>query len=402
MNFLLDPVNAIANWLRTLFLGWGVPPDVASFLLSLLGAGILATGAMLWVIFLIWYERKLLGRIQDRFGPNRLGPWGVFQPIADMLKIFTKEYITPQGADKFLYNLAPVLSVASVLMMWVVVPFAVTIYGVDLNVGILYIVAVGALGELAIIMAGLSSNNKYAMLGAFRVVAQLISYEVPMVISLLVPVMLARTMSMNGLVIAQDAWYLFTAPLAALIFMITQVAEVGRAPFDLVEAESEIVAGYNIEYSGLKFGMFYVAEFLHAFTVSLIFATVFLGGWRGPSAEQMPILGFLYYAVKVAIVYFIFILLRGSLPRFRIDQMMDLNWKLLTPLSIAVLAVSAVVDKLMQSIPVFWNHLALFAANVVILWISMTILNRRFRREQTRVAGLEARPARAVQEHISA
>jgi NADH-quinone oxidoreductase subunit H len=402
MNFLLDPVNAIANWLRTLFLGWGVPPDVASFLLSLLGAGILATGAMLWVIFLIWYERKLLGRIQDRFGPNRLGPWGVFQPIADMLKIFTKEYITPQGADKFLYNLAPVLSVASVLMMWVVVPFAVTIYGVDLNVGILYIVAVGALGELAIIMAGLSSNNKYAMLGAFRVVAQLISYEVPMVISLLVPVMLARTMSMNGLVIAQDAWYLFTAPLAALIFMITQVAEVGRAPFDLVEAESEIVAGYNIEYSGLKFGMFYVAEFLHAFTVSLIFATVFLGGWRGPSAEQMPILGFLYYAVKVAIVYFIFILLRGSLPRFRIDQMMDLNWKLLTPLSIAVLAVSAVVDKLLQSIPVFWNHLALFAANVVILWISMTILNRRFRREQTRVAGLEARPARAVQEHISA
>jgi NADH-quinone oxidoreductase subunit H len=319
-----------------------------------------------------------------------------------MLKIFTKEYITPQGADKFLYNLAPVLSVASVLMMWVVVPFAVTIYGVDLNVGILYIVAVGALGELAIIMAGLSSNNKYAMLGAFRVVAQLISYEVPMVISLLVPVMLARTMSMNGLVIAQDAWYLFTAPLAALIFMITQVAEVGRAPFDLVEAESEIVAGYNIEYSGLKFGMFYVAEFLHAFTVSLIFATVFLGGWRGPSAEQMPILGFLYYAVKVAIVYFIFILLRGSLPRFRIDQMMDLNWKLLTPLSIAVLAVSAVVDKLLQSIPVFWNHLALFAANVVILWISMTILNRRFRREQTRVAGLEARPARAVQEHISA
>lgn len=402
MNFLLDPVNAIANWLRTLFLGWGIPPDVASFLLSLLGAGILATGAMLWVIFLIWYERKLLGRIQDRFGPNRLGPWGIFQPIADMLKIFTKEYVTPQGADTFLYNLAPVLSVASVLLMWVVVPFAVTIYGVDLNVGILYIVAVGALGELAIIMAGLSSNNKYALLGAFRVVAQLISYEVPMVISLLVPVLLARTMSMNGLVIAQDAWYLFTAPLAALIFLITQVAEVGRAPFDLVEAESEIVAGYNIEYSGLKFGMFYVAEFLHAFTVSLIFATVFLGGWRGPSAEQVPILGFLYYAVKVAVVYFIFILLRGSLPRFRIDQMMDLNWKFLTPLSIATLVVSAVVDKLLQSMPVFWHHLALFAANVVILWISLTILNQRFRREQARVAGLEARPTRAVQERISA
>ena len=360
MSFLSDPVNFIANWLRGLLLSIGASPDLANFLLSFVGAALLATGAMLWVIFLIWYERKIAGRFQDRLGPNRVGPFGLIQPIADMLKIFTKEYITPDGADKVVYNLAPILSVASVLLMWAVVPFAVTIYGVDLNVGALYVIAVGAIGELAIIMAGWSSNNKYALLGAFRVVAQLISYEVPMVLALLVPVLLARSMGMNSIVLAQGdqagtqgMWFLFLAPLAALIFFISSVAEVGRAPFDLIEAESEIVAGFNIEYSGLKFGMFFVGEFLHAFTVSLIFAALFLGGWQGPGAAQYPILGFIYFSIKTALVYFLSLAMRFSLPRFRIDQMMDLNWKLLTPLSLAVVAVTALAEKLLAGSPVF-------------------------------------------------
>src|SRR5512138_2788062 len=171
MTFLSDPINFIAQWLNGVLLGWGLPQALVNFLLTAIGAVALAIGSMLFVIFLIWYERKMIGRIQDRPGPNRVGPWGIIQPIADMLKIFTKEYITPAGSDWIPFNLAPILAVGSVMMIWAVLPFANRIFGVDLNVGALYIIAVGALGTLAIILAGWSSNNKFALLGAFRAVA---------------------------------------------------------------------------------------------------------------------------------------------------------------------------------------------------------------------------------------
>ncbi len=377
MSFWVDPINFIANWLKDFLSGLGVNSGVSGFILSVIGGGLLATGAMLWVTFLIWYERKIIGRIQDRLGPNRVGPWGIFQSIADMIKIFTKEYITPEGADRVLFNIAPVLSVVSVLLIWVVIPFTKTLFGVDLNVGILYVVAVAGFGELAIIMAGWSSNNKYALLGAFRTVAQLISYEVPMVLALLVPVLLSGSMSMNAIIKSQDIWYVFSAPLAALIFLITSVAEVGRTPFDLVESESEIVAGFNIEYSGLKFGMFYVAEFLHAFTAALLFTVLFLGGWRGPGAEQYPILGFVYFSIKNVFSYFIFILLRGSLPRFRIDQMMDLNWKVLTPISLGLFAAVSLVAKLVENNPsTLVRGAALLITNLLILVISSGVMGQ--------------------------
>jgi NADH-quinone oxidoreductase subunit H len=385
LAFLSDPVNSISQWLQVLLAGWGASPGLVTFILSALGAGILALGSMLWVIFLIWYERKIIGRIQDRLGPNRVGPYGLFQPIADMLKIFTKEYITPIGADKFIYNLAPVLSVASIMMMWVVIPLAVSVYGANLNVGILYLIAVGGLADLAVIMAGWSSNNKYAMLGAFRVVAQLISYEVPMIMSLLVPVLLARSMNLNDIVKAQNPWFIFIAPVAALVFFITQLAEVGRAPFDLVEAESEIVAGFNIEYSGLKFGMFFVAEFMHAFTISLLFAVIFLGGWRGPGAEQYPILGFVYFVIKTMAVYLIVILFRGALPRLRIDQMMDLNWKVLTPLSLAMVGVTALVDKLVQGGSNILRIVSLLLINIAVLLITSVIMSVFTNRRQQKL-----------------
>lgn len=375
MTFISDPINFIAHWLTALLEGLGTSPNLTAIILSVVGSGILATGAMLWVTFLIWYERKVIGRIQDRLGPNRVGPWGIFQTFADLGKIFTKEYITPEGADRVIYNLAPILSVAAVLLIWAVIPFAVTVYGVDLNVGVLFVVAVAGLGELAIIMAGWSSNNKYALLGAFRVVAQLISYEVPMVLSLLVPVLLAGSMSLNAIVKAQDVWYIFTAPVAAIIFLITSIAEVGRSPFDLIESESEIVAGFNIEYSGLKFGMFYVAEFLHAFTSALFFTVLFLGGWRGPGAEQYPILGFIYFIIKVFIAYFVTVLARGSLPRFRIDQMMDLNWKVLTPVSLGLFAVVALVGKLVETVPSeLLRGLALLLTNLAVLFLASFVM----------------------------
>ena len=322
---------------------------------------------LLWVIFLIWYERKLIGRIQDRFGPNRVGPFGLIQPFADMIKIFTKEYVTPTNADKVPFNLAPILMVASTMFMWAVIPFTINTVGADLNVGVLYLVAVGAVGELGIILAGYSSNNKYSLLAGFRVVAQLVSYEVPMVLALLVPVLLSHSMRLNDIVKAQPIWFIFIALVPAIIFFITSIAEVGRSPFDLIEADSELVAGFNIEYSGLKFGMFYVGDFMHAFTSAMVYAVIFLGGWQGPGAEQYPILGFFYFGIKTAIVHFLTILIRGTLPRFRIDQMMNLNWKILTPIALVMVMIVAILEKLLTGAAVGTRAIAHFAANLLVL-----------------------------------
>lgn len=350
MSFISDPINFIADQLGSLLQNLGLAPQAVVVILKLLGAFILGTFGLSLVIFTIWLERKLYARIQDRLGPNRVGPWGIFQTFPDMIKIFTKEYITPQGADKVVYNLAPILSVSAVLLTWAVIPFAPTIVGTDVNVGVLYIIAVGAIGTLGIIMAGWSSNNKYSLLGAFRTVAQIVSYEVPMVLALLVPVLLGGTMGVNSLVEAQNIWFILLSPLAAMIFFITAMAETGRAPFDLLEAESEIVAGYQTEYSGLKFGMFYVGEFLHAFTISALTATLFFGGWRGPFAEQFPILGILYFFIKSFIIYFFVALIRISMPRVRIDQMLNFNWKFLTPLALVLLMVTAIVEKIIEEV----------------------------------------------------
>jgi NADH-quinone oxidoreductase subunit H len=234
----------------------------------------------------------------------------------------------------------------SVIGLWAVIPLAPRLIGSDINVGVLYIVSVGAIGTLSIMMAGWASNNKYALLGAFRTVAQLVSYEVPMVLALLVPTLLAGSMGMSAIVEAQaDAPYVVLAPLAALIFFISSMAEAGKAPFDLLEAESEIVAGYNIEYGGLKFGMFYLGEFFHGFTIAALTAVLFLGGWQGPLAEEYPLLGLIYFLAKTAVVYFGVMWVRFSFPRLRIDQLNAFNWKFLTPLSLAVVVVTAVADK---------------------------------------------------------
>lgn len=353
MAFISDPITFIHDWLESVLLGWGVTQDATTLILTLMGALIVGTFGLGLVIFTIWLERKLYARIQDRLGPNRVGPWGIFQTFPDMIKIFTKEYITPQGADKVVYNLAPILSVSAVLLTWAVIPFAPTVFGTDVNVGVLYIIAVGAIGTLSIIMAGWSSNNKYSLLGAFRAVAQMVSYEIPMVLAILVPVLLGGTMGVNSLVASQDVWYVVFAPIAALMFFISSMAETGRAPFDLLEAESELVAGFQTEYSGLKFGMFYVGEFLHAFTISALSATLFLGGWRGPWAEQFPVLGLVYFFIKTFAVYFMVVLIRISMPRLRIDQMLNFNWKFLTPIGLVLLMVTAIVDKsIMEVLPV--------------------------------------------------
>ncbi len=395
MPFWSDPITFISQWLVQLLVNAGMAPELAAPIVTVAGALVLPLLAMLWVIFLIWYERKLIGRIQDRFGPNRLGPYGLIQPFADMIKIFAKEYITPKNADVVPFNLAPVLVVGAVLFMWSVIPFTVTTFGANINVGVLYIVAVGAIGELGIILAGYSSNNKYAQLSGFRMVAQLVSYEVPMVLVMLIPVLLSRSMGLNSIILAQNPiWFVLLAPVAAIVFFITSVAEVGRAPFDLAEAESEIVAGFNIEYSGLKFGMFYVGEFLHAFTASMVFTVLFLGGWQGPGAMQIPILGFVYFAIKTMVVYFVFILLRGSLPRFRIDQMMALNWKILTPVALLMVMITALVEKLYAGGTTLTHWVGHLAANalvvaVVVLFSRKPLDDRRDRIDELAEANRE-------------
>jgi NADH-quinone oxidoreductase subunit H len=383
-----DPFGLIGQWLMDLVTGWGLRPDAALTLLRFLGAAILATVLLLACFFLIVAERKLLGRFQDRYGPNRVGPWGVFQTIADFVKLIGKEIVVPDGIDKPVYWLAPLLVVMSVVGIWAVVPFAPGFLGTDLNVGVLYIVSIGAIGTLGIIMAGWSSNNKFALLGAFRAVAQLVSYEIPMVLTLLVPTMLAGSMGVASIVEAQKhMWFIAAAPLAALVFLISSVAENGRAPFDLMEGESEIVAGFNIEYGGLAFGMFYVGEFLHAFTVGVLFSTLFLGGWQGPGAEQFPLLGLVYFFAKALVVWFVTIWVRGSFPRVRIDQLLALNWKFLVPMALLIVSLTAVVDKL--AVEQGWSRiLALLAANGVVFVGTMAALGaygRSARRRERRL-----------------
>jgi len=389
-----DPINLISQWFTNLLLGWGLAENLVKVITLAIGAAMVATLGLVTVIALIWVERKIAGRLQDRPGPNRAGPYGLLQPFADMIKIFTKEITTPDGADKVAFNIAPILATASVLLIWAVIPFAATMVGANINVGVLYIVAVGSFGVVAILMAGWSSNNKFALLGAFRAVAQMVSYEVPMVIALLVPVLLARSMGMNDIVVAQTPWFIVIAPLAALIFLITSMAEVGRAPFDLIEAESEIVAGFHTEYSGMGFGMFYVSEFLHVWTIGALIATFFLGGWSGPGAENLPILGVLYFYMKTFVGYFLVTWIRLSLPRVRIDQLLAFNWKFLTPLSLVVLIVTAIADKALERAGVErWAYaLSMLAANLIIGWATVLILKAVEPRRKRQLVEFEPRP----------
>lgn len=366
-----DPFGQIGQFLLNLLIGWGLEAGLAAFLLKLVGAAALGIGALFSTFLLIWGERKLLARLQDRLGPNRLGPFGIIQTVGDFAKLVTKEIIIPSGADKVVFLLAPMLVVMSVVGAWAVIPFAPHFIGTDINVGVLYIVSVGGIGILGIMLAGWASNNKYSLLGAFRAVAQLVSYEVPMVLVLLIPVMLTGSMGLGAIVEAQSPIpYVVLAPLAALVFYISSLAENGRAPFDLMEAESEIATGFNIEYTALMFGMFFVAEFLHAFAVSALMATLFLGGWRGPGAEAYPLLGLAYFFIKTSIVWFSIIWVRMSLPRVRIDQMLALNWKLLTPVALSVVVVTAVAEKLAPAAPL-GRALVLLGANGLVFVIAV-------------------------------
>ena len=390
MTFWSDPVNFIASWLRGILTGWGVGAALANVLLALLGILVLVVFALVLDIFLVWVERKVVARFQDRLGPNRIGPFGLIQPFADIIKLIIKEDITPEGADKVVYNIAPVLAATAVILLWAILPIASTIYGVDLNVALLYLVAAGALGTLAIIMGGWASNNKYALLGAFRMVANMVSYEVPMVVALLIPTIITGTMSVKGITEFQSGvWIVILSPLAAVIFIISAIAELGRSPFDLNEAESEIVAGFHIEYTGMKFGWFYASELLHSFTFGGFIAILFFGGYGGFfGLEKLPafiwlnnpfVQGIVFLA-KALFFYWVIMWVKYSMPRIRIDHMLAFNWKFLTPLSLALLIVTAVMDKLLA--PTNFYVAGMFLSNVVIAWLTIEILRAYGKRQR--------------------
>jgi len=282
------------------------------------------------------------------------------------------------------FNIAPILSLASVIFLWAVVPLASTIYGVDLNVALLYLVAAGALGTLSIIMAGWSSNNKYALLGAFRQVAAMISFEIPMIVALLIPTVLAGSLSLKVITDFQSGgkWFFLLSPLGAVLFLISAIAELGRSPFDLNEGESEIVSGYHIEYTGMKFGLFYAGELLHAFTFGGFLAVLFFGGWHGPWASTHPFLGAFYFVAKAMFGYWLIMWVKYTVPRIRIDHMLAFNWKFLTPVAFALLIVTVVVHSLLKGLGFLPYALGLFLSNVLLGWITLEILRATTRKQR--------------------
>ena len=388
VDFLFSLVQLTTfDYLRAVWEG-DMSPGLIEAILDVIAILTVSTFLLLIVLFLIWLERKVIARIQDRIGPNRVGGrFGLLQTVADVLKLLTKETLTPAGADTIAYNLAPLLTVMTALLMWAVIPFAPNVIGVDLNVGLFYVLAVSSASVVTLLLAGWGSNNKYALLGAFRSVAQLVSYEVPMVLSLIIPILLARSMYMQELVLAQTVPFLIVAPLSAIIFFISALAETGRTPFDLLEAESEIVAGFHVEYGGMKFGMFFLAEFVSTLFMSGLFATIYLGGWRFFGLERVqtigPLLGLIVFFIKMFAVYFVFIWVRGTLPRVRIDQMLDLNWKFLVPLSLILVLVVAVVDKLIPAgAGDYYRAGVHLVSNVALGFFALELLRRHAARQR--------------------
>jgi len=389
MSFWTDPLKVAADWLMGIFTGWGLPEIAAQILIGFLGIFLLIALLMLLDIFLVWVERKVVSRFQDRIGPNRVGPFGLIQPFADIIKLLIKEDITPGGADRVVYNLAPMLSMMSVLILWAVVPLAPRIIGVDLNIGALYIIAAGAIGTLSIIMAGWSSNNKFALIGAFRQVAVMVSFEIPMLTTLLIPTIFAGSMGFNAIVEKQSIWFVFLAPLAAAFFLIAAIAELGRAPFDMSEGESELVAGFNTEYSGMKFGLFYAGELLHAFTFGGFWSILFFGGYRFFGLEQVS--AFLAIAVivfKAFIGYWIIMWVKYTLMRIRIDHMLGFNWKFLTPLAFTLLMVVALLNALLRGTSPWIYAAVMFLSNLALGWIALEMARSYSHREREKVEGV--------------
>jgi NADH-quinone oxidoreductase subunit H len=340
-------------------------PTIITIIVEIIKIFVIATALMLGFAALSLVERKVLARFTLRYGPNRAGKFGLLQPVADMFKMFFKEEVIPAQVDRLVYLMAPGLSLVPVLLGFAVVPLAsqpfvvpfseqllgfplvITPWVADVNVGLLYILAVGSLGTYGVILGGWSSNNKYSLLGGLRTGAQMLSYELPMGVALLSVILVTGTLQMNEIVKFQGwlggfGWFILIQPLAFLIFLISILAEAGRSPFDLPETENELIGGFVTEYGGMKFAIFFGAEYVHVIVLSFITSTIFLGGWQGPWVSQVPFLGIIYLFAKVVFMVFLVLWIRASVPRVRFDKLMRFCWKFLLPLAMLNLIVTAI------------------------------------------------------------
>jgi len=355
----LGPINVIDQLLRWL----GLAPQTIDYVVwPLIQIAVVVPLVTLWVAYATYLERKISAFMQARLGPMRVGPWGLLQPIADGLKLLTKEDFIPEKADRWIFFFAPYIAVAAAFIVFSVVPFGPD-WGVitDLNIGLLFVIAVSSVGVLALILAGWSSNSKYALLGGLRSSAQMVSYEVSMGLALIGGLMFARTLSLSGIVAAQGSdsiWFVVYQPLGFLIFLISGIAENNRAPFDLPEAESELVAGFHTEYSGFRWSLFFMAEYAAMVVVSAVATTLYLGGWYFPLVHRLDgagwwhnafvIVSVLVFLTKLALILYLYFWLRWTLPRFRYDQLMDIGWKWLIPASLINIVLTAVNVFLVQ------------------------------------------------------
>jgi len=320
----------------------GFMPDHLDWLVflatSLILAIVIINAVVLATALLTWFERRLLGRFQSRLGPNRWGPFGLLQPVADLVSLLTKEDTIPEGADKPIFTLAPIVFLVPALIVFAVIPLHGGSFLGRLNIGLIFVIAITSVNTLAVFMAGWSSLNKYAMFGAMRAVAMLVSYEIPMGLAVVAIAVAAQTLGLSNVVLAQDVPYILVMPLGFIVFITAASAEMSRTPFDLIESDSELGAGYHTEYSGAKFALLQLTEFMAPIIVAALVTTFFLSGWRGYG----PIPGPIWFVIKTFIVLFVFIWIRASWPRLRIDQVMSLAWKGLLPLSIVNLFVIAI------------------------------------------------------------
>ncbi len=347
--------------------------------------------------YLTWYERKALSRMQVRYGPNRAGKFGLLQPVADAVKLIFKEELIPDQAEKILFILAPIVTVVPAVVITATVPWGpsfqafghtINLYIANIDVGILYVTAIASIAVYGIVLAGWSSNNKYAMLGGLRSTAQMVSYELALGLSFTAVILLAGSMNMIKIVEAQkDIWFAVLQPTGAVVFLIATLAELNRAPFDMPEAEQELTAGYHVEYSGMKFALFFMAEYTKMIAISAISATIFFGGYREfwflkdtfLSVDRFALLGPVYMFLKIIVLLFGMIWARATLPRIRYDRLMSFGWKAMLPLSISIVLVSAVGIVLTQLNPLF----AWFTPVISVLlgFLTIGLVDRSLRRK---------------------
>jgi NADH-quinone oxidoreductase subunit H len=357
---LLAPINFIDQLLLKYFSA----DTINNFIWPFIQIGLVVTLVAGWVAYATYLERKISAFMQARLGPMRVGPWGLLQPIADAIKLLTKEDFIPEKADRWIFFFAPYIAVAAAFITFSVIPFGPDWAVItDVNIGLLFVLAVSSVGVLALILAGWSSNSKYSLLGALRSSAQMISYEVAMGLSLIGALMFARTLSLSGIVSAQEGdsvWYLVYQPLGFLIFLVSGIAENNRAPFDLPEAESELVAGFHTEYSGFRWSLFFLAEYAAMVIVSAVAVTVYLGGWYFPFVYRLTeakgyhnlyvIVSLLIFLVKLSVILYLYFWLRWTLPRFRYDQLMDIGWKWLIPSALINITLSSLTIFVVQAL----------------------------------------------------